>query len=418
MPSFTYSARDQRGSVQTGYLDALDEDDVVVVLQRRGLLVTSISRKDVEQSSSRPVEFRRATPLTRMHGRVTTDDQVLLCQQLATLVDAGVPLLKSLEVVSAQVESRTLLITLEEVRRDVSGGKTFRGALSRHPAVFSNLWLNLVETGEASGHLAQALQQLSRHFESAQHLQNETMTALTYPLFLLVAASGVLVVFVYWLIPKFSKMFVSLGGGMKLPLLTRIVIGVSQAAQHYAVAIIFGASLIGYLVWRYLRTSTGQWFRDRVLLHVPVFKTLFTYVQLAEFSRGLSTLLESGVPLLSSLEILEKSATNKVYGSAIGVVREYVKEGKTMAEPMEQTGLFPPMTVQMVQVGEEVGELAKMVDRMARYYEERVERFIARMTRLFEPVAIVFMGGLVLIIVLSIFMPIFQMTTGVRAGGG
>jgi len=419
MPSFTYSARDQRGSVQTGYLDALDEDEVVAVLQRRGLLVTSISRKDVEQSSSRPVEFRRATPLSRMHGRVTTDDQVLLCQQLATLVDAGVPLLKSLEVVSAQVESRTLLITLEEVRRDVSGGKTFREALSKHPAVFSNLWLNLVETGEASGHLAQSLQQLSRHFESAQHLQNETMTALTYPLFLLVAASGVLVVFVYWLIPKFSKMFVSFGGGgMQLPLLTRIVIGVSHAAQQYAVAIVFGAALIGYLVWRYLRTSAGQWFRDQVLLHVPVFKTLFTYVQLAEFSRGLSTLLESGVPLLSSLEILEKSATNKIYGNAIGMVREYVKEGKTMAEPMEQTGLFPPMTVQMVQVGEEVGELAKMVSRMARYYEERVDTFIARMTRLFEPIAIVFMGGLVLIIVLSIFMPIFQMTTGGRAGGG
>ena len=166
---------------------------------------------------------------------------------------------------------------------------------------------------------------------------------------------------------------------------------------------------------RYLRTDGGQWMRDRLLLHLPLFKMLFIYVQLGEFSRGLATLLESGVPLLSSLEILQNSSTNKVYGQAIGRVKEVVKEGKSMAQPMEETGLFPPMTVQLVQVGEEVGELAKMVGRMASYYEERVETFIARMTRLFEPIAIVVMGLFVFVIVLSIFMPIFSMAGG---GGG
>ena len=411
MPTFAYTARERQGGVQSGRLDAANEDDVVSMLQRRGLIVTSVVLG--EASASRPAapSVRQASGQRRMHTRVATDDQVLLCQQLSTLVEAGVPLLKSLEVVSAQVESRMLLIALDEVRRDVAGGANFRDGLAKHPAIFSSLWLNLVETGEASGHLAQALRQLARHFEQAQHLQNEAKTAMTYPLFLLGAATLVMAVFVYWLIPRFTTIFASMEG-MELPLLTRIVIGVSDAARHYWVVVILGAAGGCYGLHRYLRTTVGQWARDRLLLHLPLFKTLTNYLQLAEFSRGLSTLLESGVPLLSGLEILERSATNKVYGQAIGRVKEAVKQGKTMAEPMAEVRVFPPMAVQMVQVGEEVGELAKMVDRVARYYEERVETFIARMTRLFEPIAIVFMGGMVLIIVLSIFLPIFKMAGG------
>jgi type IV pilus assembly protein PilC len=407
MPTFTYRARDERGAIQAGQLDALNEDEVVSTLQHRGLLVTSISQKDLEAVGSKPA-FRRSKARRKMHAKVSTEDQVLLCQQLAVLVEAGVPLLKCLEVCSAQVESTRLMIALDEVRRDVSAGRTFRDALAKHPAIFSTLWLNLVETGEASGHLAQALQQLARHFELAQHLQNEAKTALTYPMFLGVAAVAVLGVFVYWLIPKFSAMFATMKG-LELPLITKFVIGVSDAAKKYVVLVVLGGWGSIYGIQRYVRTPSGRWLRDQLLLQIPVFKSLFIYLQLAEFSRGLATLLESGVPLLSGLEILSDSCTNKVYGRAISQVREAVKEGKSMAAPMEETGLFPPMTVQMIQVGEEVGELAKMTSRMASYYEERVETFIARMTRLFEPIAIVFMGGIVLVIVLSIFMPIFQM---------
>jgi len=409
MPTFAYTSRDEKGVVQTGNLEALSEDQVVAILQHRGLLVTSISRKDLEPAA-KPVVSRSTR--RRMHTGAKTGDHVLLCQQLATLVDAGVPLLKSLKIVSAQVESRILLIALDEVYRDVEGGSTLRKALAKHPKIFSNLWLNLVETGEASGHLAQAFQQLARHFESAQHLQNEARTALTYPAFLMGAAVLVMALFVYWLIPKFATMFASID--TELPLLTRIIIGISDAARRYVVAIIGGLALTGWGLRRYLRTESGQWMRDRLLLRLPLFQTLITNVQLAEFSRGVSTLLESGVPLLSCLEILETSATNKLYGQAIGSIKEAVKEGKTMYEPMDKTGMFPPMTVQMVQVGEEVGELAKMTARIARYYEEQVETFISRMTRLFEPIAIVVMGGLVLIIVLSIFLPIFKMAGGMK----
>ena len=409
MPTFVYGARNEQGAAQTGQLDALSEDEVISTLQHRGLLVTSIILKGTEVKEKRSVTSK-VKGRRRMHKGVKTDDQVLLCQQLATLIGAGVPLLRSFEVVAQQVESSTLLVVLEEIHRDVASGRTFREALTKHPAVFSNMWLNLIETGEASGHLAESLEQLARHFEMAQHLQNETRTALTYPAFLAVAAAAVLTLFVYWLIPKFSVMFESMGG-MELPLLTRMVLGVSEVARQFWYLVIGGAAGTFFLIRQYLRTSAGQWMRDRAVLRIPVFNELFINVQLAEFSRGLTTLLASGVPLLSGLEILEHSATNKVFGRAIGTVREAVKEGKTMAEPMAEAGVFPPMAVQMVQVGEEVGELAKMVGQVAKFYESRVEIFIARMTRLFEPIAIVFMGGLVLIIVLSIFMPIFKMAT-------
>ena len=411
MATYTYTARDQEGAVQAGHLDAMTEEEVVTTLQHRGLLVTSISQKGLAQpvAVAAPRRFRRP----RLHGRVTMEDQVLLCQQLATLVQAGIPLLKSLEVVSAQIESQALLIALEEVRHDVAAGSTFKDALGKHPAVFTTLWLNLVETGEASGHLAQSLQQLAQHFESVQHLRNEVKTALTYPAFLALAAVGVVIFFVYWLLPKFSVMFATMQD-MELPLLTRLLLAVSEAGRRYLLPII-GVVVLGvYLLRQYLRTGPGQWMRDQLLLRLPLFQMLFHHVQLAEFSRGLSTLLESGVPLLSSLEILEHSVTNKVYGKAIGDVRESVKEGKTMAEPMANGGLFPPMAVQMVQVGEEVGELAKMMQRIATYYEERVSIFIARLSRLFEPIAIVVMGGVVLVIVLSIFLPIFKMATSAR----
>ncbi len=407
MPSFTYTARDQKGTVQAGFLDAMSEDEVIGVLQHRGLLVTSIARKDQRIGST--VSLGRVKS-RRMHGGVKVEDHVMLCQQLATLIEAGVPLLKSLDVSSMQVESRALLLALDDIRRNVAAGKTLRDALAQHPRVFSALWLNLVETGETSGHLAQSLNQLAHHFESDQRLQSEAKTALTYPVFLIAVAVVVLVIFMYVIIPKFKGAFETLN--IELPLITKLVLGASELAQRYWVALLLGTIAAGWMLRQYLRTESGQWLRDRLFLKLPLFGGLFVNLQVAEFAGGLSTLLESGVPLLSSLEILERSATNKVYGQAVGTVREWVKEGKPMAQPMAETGLFPPMAVQMVLVGEEVGELAKMVKRIARYYEERVTIFIARLTKLFEPIAIVFMAGLVGIIVSAIFMPIFKMASG------
>ena len=407
MPTYTYTSRDEKGLVQTGHVDAVDEDQVVAILQHRGLLVTSITRKELAAHALLAVR-RSKRPL---HTGITVQDQVLLCEQLATLVQAGVPILRSLAVVSAQVESRRLLQALEAVSHDVEGGLSLHAALAKHPAVFSKLWLSLVETGEASGHLAESLQHLSRHFEAVRNLQNAVKTALTYPAFLTAMAVAVLGIFVYWLIPKFTGLFAQMN--IELPWMTRAIVWVSEVSRHYFVATVLGVAAVNIVLRRYLRTDAGQWLRDRVLLRLPLVNELVQQVQLAECFRGLSTLCMSGVPLLSSLEILAHSATNKVFGQTVGQIRDAVREGKSMAEPMANLELFPPMTVQMVQVGEEVGELAKMAGRIASYYESRVELFISQMSRLFEPIAIVVMGVLVLFIVLGIFMPIFKIAGGV-----
>lgn len=409
MPNYVYAARDRSGTLQSGRLDAMDEDAVVGMLHQRGLVVTALSCQDLQ-----PAHAVRSAAGRRMHRRVTTDDHVLFCQQLASMLEAGIPLLRSLEVLSAQVESELLLAAVSQMRQEIEAGRTFRDALAKHPNVFSQFWVNLVETGEASGHLAQSLNQLARYLEADRELRNKAVTALTYPIFLMVAAIGAVAFFTMWVIPKFSAIFSTMNA--QLPWLTQQVIGLSRFVQGFWWLLALAAAGAAYAVRAFVKTEDGRWLVDRLLLKVPVFQQLFMQLQLAQFARGLCTLLESGVPILFSLEIMERSASNKVYAKAIGELKGFVKEGKTMADPMERTGLFPPMMVQMVQVGEEIGELAKMLHRVANYYEERVAMFVARLSSLFEPIAIAVMAVVVGVLVISMFLPIFSMAGSFHAG--
>ena len=405
MPTFLYTARDRSGAMQNGHLDAVNEDEVLTLLQNRGLIVTGISRKESQITQAAARRSAR-----RLHGGVTADDQVMFCQQLATLLDAGVPLLKSLEVICAQVESRSLLVAVEQMRQEIEAGKTFHEAMAKHPKIFTKFWVNLVQNGEASGHLGQALNQLVSYLESVRDLQSKAMTALTYPLVLVVAAAIAVAIFVLKIIPVFMGIFSSMN--LELPMLTQVIVAISRAAQKYGIFMAAGLFGLGWFIREFLRTDQGRWLMDRLLLRIPVFNQLFIQLQLAQFARGLGTLLDSGVPILFSLEIMEHGATNTVYGRAIGEVKEFVREGKTMAGPMEQTGLFPPMVVQMVQVGEEIGELDKMLDRIARYYEQRVRTFIERLSVLFEPIAIAVMTVVIGTLVVAMFLPIFQLAGG------
>lgn len=412
MPSYTYTARDRGGSLQKGHLDGIDEDEVITTLQNRGLTVTGLSRQE-ETSAGKAKLRQKSLVRRRMHGRVTVDDKVLFCQQLATLVEGGIPLLRSLQVMTAQVESKMLLEAVEQMRRDIEAGRTFRDSLARYPHIFSNFWVNLVETGEASGHLAEALNHLAKYMEQIRNIRNKAITAFTYPAVLIGAATVALGVFMLKIIPIFANMFASME--MELPPMTLAVIAMSEFLQHYFVVLILGLVGVGFLLKRFLGTDSGRWILHSCQLRVPVFSRLFMELQFAQFARGLSTLLASGVPILFSLEIMERSATNVVYGKAIGTVREFLREGKSMAEPLAQTGLFSAIMVQMIQVGEEVGELGKMLDRVALYYEGRVEAFVERMTVLFEPFAIIVMAFLIGFLVISMFMPIFQMAGGMHA---
>lgn len=410
MPTFLYTARDKTGHLQTGHMDAADEEEVVTVLQNRGLIVTGLSRK--ESQAAQALQQRKAAA-RRLHRGVSADDKVLFCQQLSTLLEAGVPLLKSLEVIGGQVESRGLLTAIEQMRQDIEAGKTFRDAVAKHPKIFSNFWVNLIENGEASGHLAQSLLQLVQYLESVRRLQSKAMTALTYPIVLVIAAVVAVAIFVLKIVPVFVGIFASMN--VELPALTQVVIAVSNAARKFGPLIAAGLFGVSWLGRQFLQTEQGRGLRDRLLLKIPVFNQLFIQLQLAQFARGLGTLLESGVPILFSLEIMENSATNAVYSKGIGEVKEFVREGKAMAGPMEQTGLFPPMVIQMIQVGEEIGELDKMLSRVAKYYEECVETFIERLSVLFEPLAIAVMTVVIGSLVVAMFLPIFKLA---GVGGG
>ena len=407
MASYQYLARDRSGVAQRGQLDARGEEDVLNILQGRGLIVTSISRKDLGGGAHKTGTARR------MHGRISTEDKVRFCQQFATLVEAGVPLVKSLEVICSQVESRPLFLALERVRRDIESGDTLRDAVAKHPNIFTAFWLNLIETGEASGHLAQSLEQLASYLEAAQQIRSKAMTAMIYPLVLIGAAVVAVAVFMLKIIPIFSGVFTSMG--VQLPLLTQALIAASALSRRYALVLAAGVAVGAVALKRFVQTEQGRWLVDGFLLKLPIFNKLIIGLQLAQFARGLSTLLESGVPILHALDIMASSASNKRFGKAITQVKGNVREGKTMAEPLAETGLFPPMVVQMVQVGEEIGELGKMLDRVAKYYERQVTIFVDRMSVLFEPIAIVVMAVVVGTIVVAMYMPIFNLASTYRA---
>lgn len=401
MALFAYTARDSQGIETTGRLEAANEDEVLSVLQTRGLVVTSLTRQESWAAQATSQRVAR-----RLHGRVTLDDRVLVCEQLAILLDAGVPLLRTLEVICAQVESRSLLNALNQVRREIESGSSFRDALAKHPRIFTDLWLNVVETGEASGHLPQSLSHLARYLDSVRNIQRKAATALTYPVALIVAAVGATTIFLVKIIPIFAMLFESVNA--PLPLLTRLVMALSDLLRERFVLLALGGAVVVVVAVQFFKTDAGRWFLDRLLLRIPLFDRLFVYLQITQFAQGLSAMLDSGVPILYSLEIMERSAGNRVYARAIGEIKESVRTGHLMADPMGATGLFPPMVVQMVLVGEEIGKLGEMLTRVAQYYEMKVNTFIERLTALFEPFAIMVMAVVIGTLVIAMYLPIFQ----------
>lgn len=399
--------------MESGSMEAVTEDALVTALQSRGYIVISVSKKKGELKF--PGQERKGKPLrrkTKFHRRIKTDDMIIFSRQLATMLEAGVTLLRGLEIISQQIESRPLYLAIEEVKTDIQKGRTLRDALAKHPKVFSKFWVNLVETGEASGHLPSTLGQLANFLETSGSVQRKVVSALVYPAVLTVVATSAIIIFVVKIIPIFSSIFTSFD--VELPLLTQMVISFSNIIRHRLPMVVIAIAGFVFVVRKYIQTETGRWNFDRLKLKLPVFGSLFHIMSISRFTSSLGTLIKSGVPILHSLEIVEKSSGNKLIEKAIGEVKESVREGKTMTEPLEKTALFPPMVVQMVRVGEEIGELSQMLDRVSKFYEERVATFVERLATLFEPVAIVFMGGIVAILVVSMFLPIFQLSQLVK----
>ena len=407
MPFFRYIARDKSGNLIEETLETVTQEELINSLQAKGLFVVSIG-------PVAKVKKVRAVK-RRYHRRVKAGDLILFSRELATLLSSGVTLIKSLDILCKQIESQILLRTVEQIKKDVEGGYTFQSALKKHDKIFSEFWVHLVETGEASGHLPGSLDQLAGYMEESAALKKKITSAMIYPIILVCVATGAIAIFLIKIIPIFSEIFS--GFNVELPVLTQIVVNMSDIARKYFLVVIGIGVAVFFVLKKYVSTDVGRRQFDALKLKLPLVGPLMQEICTERFASSLSTLIKSGVPMLHALEITEKTAGNKIVEQALRDVKTSVRDGKGMAQTMEESALFSPLVVQMVGVGEEIGELGKMLDRIAVFYKERVDTFVSRLTTMFEPIVLVFMGIVVGVLVVAMFMPIFSISSAVRASG-
>jgi type IV pilus assembly protein PilC len=398
MPVYEYVAKDSAGRSFRGNLEAGDKQAAMAKLHSDNLTIISISEA---ASGHRRFKFGK--------NKVKMDDLVVFSRQLATMVDAGIPILGSLDILSQQSESIVLKEVLTKVRNDVEVGFSLSNAFAKHPTVFSDLYISMVRAGESSGMLDDILDRLATYLEKTSALQKKIKSALVYPGVVTFMAMAITVLLLYKVIPVFKDIFS--GFGAKLPVPTLVLIAVSDIFRKYFPVVIAVLVVLGVLAKRHLNTKKGRFQFDQLILKLPVFGMLFKKVAVSKFSRTLSTLVKSGVPILSSLEVVGKTCGNMVFEAAIEKVRLGVREGESIALPLEKNKVFPPMVVKMIAVGEQTGELEKMLSKVADFYDEQVDTAVSGLTSLIEPLIIAFLGIVIGGIVICMFMPIFKLSS-------
>ncbi|MCM8791810.1 MAG: type II secretion system F family protein [Candidatus Omnitrophica bacterium] len=394
---YYYVAKDKIGKTVSGFLDASSETELIKELHQRDLLVISVR---LESKRDRMINFRK--------GKVSLDELVIFLRQLATLIEAGIPLVQALSLLEEQLENRCLNQIILSVRKDIEAGVNLPDALTRHPEVFSSLIVNMVKAGEASGMLDEILQRLATYLEKTLSLLRKIRSGLVYPAVVVVMAILITIVLLLKVVPTFKGIFEMLGG--KLPLPTLILIGISDFLLKYFFLFIIILIVVAFLFIRYINTERGRYNFDKRKLQLPVVGILFRKLAIARFCRTLSTLVKSGVNILNALEIVGKTSGNKVIEEAANKCRQAIKEGETISAPLSQTKVFPPMVCRMINVGEKTGQLENMLSKIADFYEEQVDTAVAALVSMIEPLVIVFLGVVVGGIVISLFMPVFKIT--------
>lgn len=402
MAKFKYSARDKDGKLVWGVAEHADQDEAVAAVQSRGLTVVSIV-----------TEKKRAKVILaakKLRRRMRSDELALFCRQLATLLNAGVTLLRSLSIVSRQADSKPLHDAIDKIRTDVEEGYSLHDAMAKHPKIFSGLWVSLVETGEASGQLAPVFEHLAVYLERSGDVMRKVKGAMVYPVILICVCVVAILIFTLRIIPMFGEIYK--GFNIELPGLTLAVLKFSNFMRRYILLAVAAAVGLFFAVRAIIKTAPGRLIFDSLKLKIPLLGPLAQSATVERFAHALSTLIKSGIPILSGLDIVGKACGNKVFENVIDTVKEEVRAGKTMSEPMEASGLFPTMVTQMVKVGEETGKLGEMLDRVTIYYQEQMNATVDRMTAAFEPLILIFMGGAVGVLVVAMYLPIFKIATG------
>ncbi|MDD5006075.1 MAG: type II secretion system F family protein [Candidatus Omnitrophica bacterium] len=393
MPQFHYVAKDIRGKTLNGTIEAADNPAVVSLLHKRGLTIISLSLEKEKVFRKKGVKL---------------EDLVMFSRQLATMVDSGISVVQALSILAEQTENKTLSVTTQTIRKDIEGGANLCDSLAKHPRVFSELYINMVKAGETSGKLDTILDRLATYLEKANALQRKVRSSLVYPAVVISMAFIITIVLLVKVVPIFKNIFDTLGGTLPLP--TQILIAVSDTMRKNFILAVVVVFSLAFLFKKYISTSGGRYKFDQTLLRLPVFGPLFRNVAVAKFSRTLATLVQSGVPIINALNIVGKTAGNKIVEENVTNACSSIKEGEPISGPLSKGNVFPPMVVRMISVGEQTGQLEKMLNKIADFYEEQVDAAVSGLVSMIEPLVIAFLGIIIGGIVVSLFLPIFKIT--------
>ena len=405
MPVFVWKGRTLAGESQMGEIEVGRQEEALEILRKKKILITSM----------RPKSGGFTMPKLGGSG-VSTKDLAIFTRQFATMISAGLPLVQCLDILAKQSSKPSFGRVIGEVTREVESGATLSDALGKHKAVFDDLFRNMVAAGEAGGVLDEILARLANYIEKAEALKRKIQSAMVYPVVVLTVALGATSFMLIFIIPTFAKMFMDFGG--ELPLPTKIVLMMSHFLQSFWWALLVGAALLGVAFTRYYATDNGRRVMDQALLKMPILGDVLLKGAVARFTRTLGTLIASGVPILSGLEIVARTAGNKIISEAIMTARTSIREGETVSAPLKASGVFPPMVVQMISVGEQTGALDEMLTKIAVFYESEVDTAVDTLTSVIEPVMIVVMGGIVGGMVVAMYLPMFKLISVVAGGNG
>ena len=431
MPKFNYVAMDSRGKETKGTLDVANQNEAISRLKEMGYFPTKVTEAEKPKAdkkgkpaaaSSGGKGMKRSININipGLSGKVKPKILTTFTRQLATLVDAGLPLLRGLRVLERQERHPTLKRIINDLAGSIEGGSTFSEALAQHPKVFNRLFVNMVKAGELGGVLEVVLNRLSEFMEKAEKIKGKVKAAMFYPAAVMFVAVAILIILMVFVVPKFKEIFADMLEGRPLPAFTNLVLGISEViAQNFlgSLGALIGLFILFKLV---VRTKIGRKLFDKVKLHLPVLGPVITKVAIARFTRTLGTLISSGVPILQALNIVKETSGNVIIANAVSSVHESVKEGETITAPLEASRVFPPMVISMVDVGEQTGALPEMLMKIADNYEDEVDNAVAPMTALLEPIMIVFLAVIVGSIVIALFLPLIMLIDqlGSEGGGG
>ncbi|OPL12949.1 MAG: pilus assembly protein PilC [delta proteobacterium ML8_D] len=404
MPVFVWKGTTIGGEIQKGEIEAQDEQAVRRLLRQQRINLSKIKPK--------PKDLLENIALFKK--KVSPKDIVIFTRQLSTMIDAGLPLIQGLEILASQQENKTFKKVLMDTKSDVESGSSFADALKKHPKQFDRLFCNMIAAGEMGGILDDVLKRLADYMEKALRLKKKVKGALTYPTIVLAISALVIGVILIFVIPVFEKMFADFGGALPVP--TQMVVNLSSFVKSYTPLMIVVTAVMIFLFRKYYKTEKGMRMVDGLILKSPVFGPLLKKVAVAKLTRTLGTLIESGVPILETLNVAAGTSGNKVVEETIYKVRSSISEGRTLAEPLSESKIFPAMVVQMISVGETTGALDQMLNKIADFYDEEVETAVEALTSMIEPFMIVFLGGTVGSIIIAMYLPIFKMAEAVSGG--